>query len=62
MNHLIGPHQSSFIKGRQILDGTLIAGEIIESCKRSNTKANILKLDFHKAFDSVFVELFGMDP
>ena len=27
---LIGPHQSSFIKGRQILDGALIAGELID--------------------------------
>lgn len=27
---LIGPHQSSFIGGRQILDGALIAGELID--------------------------------
>lgn len=53
MNTLIGPHQSSFIKGRQILDGALIAGEIIDSCKKNKNEAVILKLDFHKAFDSV---------
>lgn len=53
MNSLIGPHQSSFIAGRQILDGALITGELIESCQRLKIKSTILKLDFHKAFDSV---------
>lgn len=31
---LIGPFQFSYIEGRKILDGTLVASEIIESCKR----------------------------
>ncbi|XP_048493141.1 uncharacterized protein LOC104908756 [Beta vulgaris subsp. vulgaris] len=53
MEHLVGPLQSSFIGGRQILDGALVAGEIIESCKRFKSEAVLLKLDFHKAFDSI---------
>lgn len=53
INSLISPNQSSFIKGRQILDGTLIAGKIIETYKRNRAKAIIMKLYFHKAFDSV---------
>lgn len=53
MNSLIGPNQSSFIAGRQILDGALIAGELIETCQRLKIKSTVLKLDFHKAFDSV---------
>lgn len=53
MDCLIGPHQSSFIAGRQILDGALIAGELIDTCRKKKIKATILKLDFHKAFDSV---------
>lgn len=53
MHSVIGPHQSSFIAGRQILDGALIAGEIIDSHKKNKIKSTILKLDFHKAFDSV---------
>ena len=53
MDSIIGPNQSSFIAGRQILDGALITGELIESCKRRNIATSILKLDFQKAFDSV---------
>ena len=53
MNDIIGPYQSAFIEGRQILDGALIAGELIETYKRKKEKAAILKLDFHKAFDCV---------
>ena len=53
MGDLVGVNQSSFIEGRQILDGELIAGELFDSCKRNNTKAVFLKLDFHKAFDCV---------
>ena len=53
ISELIGPSQSSFIHGRQILDGALIASELIESCRRNKTQAIIFKLDFHKAFDNV---------
>lgn len=38
MNHLIGPHQSSFIKGRQILDGALIADESLNRVKDTISK------------------------
>lgn len=31
---VISPFQSSFVKGRQILDGALIASELIDSCKK----------------------------
>ena len=53
IDSLIGSHQTSFIKGRQILDGALIASEVVASCKRNKSQAALLKLDFHKAFDSI---------
>lgn len=53
MNHLVEPHQSSFIEGRNILDSVLIAGELLESCKSFKLPAVLLKLDFHKAFDCI---------
>lgn len=53
MHSLIGPLQSSYIEGRQILDGALIASELIDSCKKKNIEATLLKLDFHKAYDCV---------
>nr|CCA66180.1 hypothetical protein [Beta vulgaris subsp. vulgaris] len=53
ISSLISPLQSSYVKGRQILDGALVASEIIESCKKRNIEAILLKLDFHKAYDSV---------
>ncbi|XP_048494804.1 uncharacterized protein LOC125494938 [Beta vulgaris subsp. vulgaris] len=53
MSSLVGPLQTSFIEDRQILDGALIAGELFDSYKRNNKKAIFLKIDFHKAFDSV---------
>lgn len=47
INSLVGPYQFSFIKGRQILDGALVVGDIIDSCKTNRKKALLLKLDFH---------------
>ena len=53
MGLIISLSQSAFIRGRQILDGALVAAEIIDSCKKRKTLTTILKLDFNKAFDSV---------
>ncbi|XP_048491371.1 uncharacterized protein LOC125492703 [Beta vulgaris subsp. vulgaris] len=53
MQTLVGPFQFSYIEGRYILDGALIASELIDSCKKKSIEAALLKLDFHKAYDSV---------
>lgn len=53
MHYIISPFQSAFVKGRQILDGALVAAEIIETCKRRKLPTAVFKLDFNKAFDSV---------
>ncbi|GJR98251.1 cysteine-rich receptor-like protein kinase [Tanacetum coccineum] len=50
---VIGPNQSTFIEGRQILDGCLVANEIIRMAALENHKLLLFKVDFDKAFDSV---------
>lgn len=50
-----------FWGGRNILDGILIANEIVDGWKRSSRKGLVLKLDFEKAYDSINWEfLFDM--
>ncbi|GJY66889.1 RNA-directed DNA polymerase, eukaryota [Tanacetum coccineum] len=53
IDSVISPNQSAFIKGRQILDGFLIANEIIRMDKLKDQNLLIFKVDFEKAFDSV---------
>ncbi|GKD27472.1 putative RNA-directed DNA polymerase, eukaryota, reverse transcriptase zinc-binding domain protein [Tanacetum coccineum] len=50
---LISLNQSAFINGRQILDGCLIANEIIRMARMEDHKLLLFKVDFEKAFDSV---------
>ncbi|GKD02121.1 RNA-directed DNA polymerase, eukaryota [Tanacetum coccineum] len=50
---VISPNQAAFISGRQILDGILVANEIIRMASVEDTKLLIFKVDFEKAFDSV---------
>lgn len=47
--------------GRNILDGVLIANEVVDCWKKTRKKALIIKLDFQKAYDAVNWEfLFSM--
>lgn len=50
---VISDCQSAFIKGRQILDGVLIANELVDNEKRSKKEGVFFKVDFEKAYDSV---------
>ena len=50
---VIGEVQNAFIKGRFILDGILVANEVLDYVKRNRRKGMILKIDFEKAYDSV---------
>ncbi|XP_028110486.1 uncharacterized protein LOC114308998 [Camellia sinensis] len=45
--------QSTFLNGRSIMDGVLIANEVVDWWKKSNRKGLILKLNFEKAYDTV---------
>jgi len=53
MSSVISENQSAFIHGRQILDGILIANEIVEDAKRLKKDLLLFKVDFEKAFDSI---------
>ncbi|GJS39203.1 putative RNA-directed DNA polymerase [Tanacetum coccineum] len=50
---VIGEVQNAFIKGRFILDGVLVANEVVDYVKRNRGKGMLLKIDFEKAYDSV---------
>jgi hypothetical protein len=45
--------QSTFIKGRQLLDGGVVVNEVIDYAKKSGKECVILKVGFEKAYDSV---------
>lgn len=53
MDFLISDTQLAFIEGRQILDGVLIANEMIDEAQKCGKKAILFKVDFEKAYDSV---------
>lgn len=51
MHLLVNEVQTGFIAGRQILDGILIASEMIHHIRRTKTPAILFKVDFEKAYD-----------
>ena len=53
MGSVVSESQSAFIKGKQILDGILIANEVVDDAKRLNKELLVFKVDFEKAYDSV---------
>ncbi|GKA48843.1 RNA-directed DNA polymerase, eukaryota, reverse transcriptase zinc-binding domain protein [Tanacetum coccineum] len=53
VDNLVSHEQSSFISGRQILDGPLMLNEMIDWYKKRKKKMLLFKVDFEKAFDSV---------
>ena len=56
---LISPEQSGYVEGCQILDGIILAHEVVHSLKTTKTLGMILKLDLSKAlnkFSWLFIE------
>ncbi|GAU38652.1 hypothetical protein TSUD_276920 [Trifolium subterraneum] len=53
MDSVIASNQSTFIKGRNLVDGVLIVNEVVELAKKTKKECLIFKVDFEKAYDSV---------
>jgi hypothetical protein len=49
---VVSDSQSAFVKGKQILDGILIAIEAVEEAWRRKKEMFLFKVDFEKAYDS----------
>jgi len=49
--NIISPKKTSFVEGRQILDGLVVAQEVIHSLKGKKEKGMMIKLDLSKDYD-----------
>jgi len=50
---VVSDAQSAFVKGKQILDGILVANEAMDGARRLHKEMLLFKVDFEKAYDSV---------
>ena len=50
---LISSEQTGFVEGCQILDGIILAHEMIHSLKQTKSSGMLLKVDLAKAYDKV---------
>ncbi|MCI24469.1 cysteine-rich receptor-like protein kinase, partial [Trifolium medium] len=50
---VISKSQIAFVKDSQILDGILIANEVVDETRKSKKELMLFKVDFEKVYDSV---------
>ncbi|GJX03064.1 RNA-directed DNA polymerase, eukaryota, reverse transcriptase zinc-binding domain protein [Tanacetum coccineum] len=54
LGDMVNEVQSAFVANRQILDGPFILNELFHWCKMKKKQTMIFKVDFEKAYDSVW--------
>ena len=61
MSSFVNKSQNAFVGGRQILDASLIANEVIDSMVKKKERDILFKLDIEKAYDNLnWKFLFGV--
>lgn len=53
MGNLISSKHSTFVKGRQLVNGVVALNEVLDLARRLKRKCFMFKVDFHNACDSV---------
>jgi hypothetical protein len=53
LDFVVSDAQSAFVSGKQILDGILIANEVVDEARCLNKELLLFKVDFEKAYDSI---------
>ncbi|GLT27528.1 hypothetical protein SLA2020_025150 [Shorea laevis] len=53
VDEIIGEEQMAFLRGRQLIDGVVIANEVVDEARKKKKKAFLFKIDFEKAYDKV---------
>ena len=53
MNGLVNPAQNAFVEGRQILNASLIANEVIDLMQKRKERGILCKLDIEKVYDQI---------
>ncbi|XP_050211651.1 uncharacterized protein LOC126661821 [Mercurialis annua] len=53
ISHVVFNSHHAFLKERSILECSMIANELVHLANRMKDKHHVLKLDFHKVFDSI---------
>lgn len=53
LNSIISHCQSTFVPGRQLLDGVLVTNELVDYASKEGIGSLLFKADFKKAYDKV---------
>ncbi|XP_050222384.1 uncharacterized protein LOC126672477 [Mercurialis annua] len=57
LSNVVSDNQHTFLKGRSILECSMITNELVHIATRRKEKLLVLKLDIHKGFDNIVLEI-----